>query len=137
MKIKCRPNARISRSALDEVKSIQTLLSDVYKDAGDGRTLLRELVQNADDAKSSKLNFIILEHGLSHCQNSLLRGAALVVINNGPFTEKDHEAIHRAIGGSKMEEAGKVGRFGVGLKSIFHICEAIIYLGSKDKEWLF
>jgi len=132
MKIECRPNARISRSALDEVKSIQTLLSDVYKDAGDGRTLLRELVQNADDAKSSKLNFIILEHGLSHCKNSLLRGSSLVVINNGPFTEKDHEAIHQAIGGSKVEEADKVGRFGVGLKSIFHICEAIIYIGAGD-----
>ena len=36
-----RPDARIVRSALDEVKAIQTLLSDVYKDAGDGRTLLK------------------------------------------------------------------------------------------------
>ena len=33
-----RPDARIVRSALDEVKAIQTLLSDVYKDLGDGRT---------------------------------------------------------------------------------------------------
>jgi hypothetical protein len=32
-----RPDARIVRSALDEVKAIQTLLSDVYKDLGDGR----------------------------------------------------------------------------------------------------
>ena len=39
----------IVRSPLDEIKAIQTLLADVYKDAGDGRTLFRELVQNADD----------------------------------------------------------------------------------------
>ena len=45
-----RPNAGITRSPLDEIKAIQTLLADVYKDAGDGRTLFRELVQNADDA---------------------------------------------------------------------------------------
>ena len=30
-----RLDARIVRSALDEVKAIQTLLADVYKDAGD------------------------------------------------------------------------------------------------------
>ena len=132
MKVEPRENARILRSALDEVKSIQTLLSDVYKDDGGGRTLLRELVQNADDANSSKLSFVILEHGWTDCQNSLLKGASLVVINNGPFTVRDHEAIHLAIGGSKMEEADKIGRFGVGLKSIFHICEAILYLGADE-----
>ena len=51
-KVDRRRDSLIARSALDEVKAIQTLLSDVYKDAGDGRTLVRELVQNADDAKA-------------------------------------------------------------------------------------
>jgi hypothetical protein len=55
LQIDRRPDARIVRSALDEIKAIQTLLSDVYKDAGDGRTLLRELVQNADDAGAERL----------------------------------------------------------------------------------
>ena len=42
-----RRNTGIVRSPLDEIKAIQTLLADDYKDAGDGRTLFRELVQNA------------------------------------------------------------------------------------------
>ena len=42
--IDVRRNAGIVRSPLDEIKAIQTLLADVYKDAGDGRTLFRELV---------------------------------------------------------------------------------------------
>ena len=56
-----RPNAGIDRSSLDEIKAIQTLLADVYKDAGDGRTLFRELVQNADDAGAQRLRLVVLE----------------------------------------------------------------------------
>ncbi len=56
-----RPNAGIVRSPLDEIKAIQTLLADVYKDAGDGRALFRELVQNADDAGARRLKLAVLE----------------------------------------------------------------------------
>jgi len=126
-----REDARIVRSALDEVRSIQTLLADVYKDAGDGRTLLRELVQNADDAEATRLVFVVLDRGWPGAQNSLLRGPALVVANNGSFPASDRDALHLALGGSKADDAGKVGRFGVGLKSVFHICEALVYVGAE------
>jgi hypothetical protein len=125
------PDSRIVRSALDEVKAIQTLLADVYKDAGDGRTLLRELVQNADDAGAERLIFAVLDRGWPEARNSLLRGSALLVANDGPFPARDRDALHRALGGSKADDAGKVGRFGVGLKSVFHTCEAIVYLGAE------
>ncbi len=130
-KIDRRDNARIVRSAIDEVKSIQTILADLYKDAGDGRTLLRELVQNADDAKANRLVFVVLDRGWPDANNSLLRGPALVALNDGPFPARDRNALHQALGGSKGEDAGKVGRFGIGLKSVFHICEAIVYVGAE------
>ncbi len=126
-----RRDARIVRSALDEVKAIQTLLADVYKDVGGGRTLLRELVQNADDAQATRLIFVVLQRGWPEAQNSLLRGPALLVANDGPFSVEDHDALHQAIGGAKAEDVEKVGRFGIGLKSVFHICEAIVYLGAE------
>ena len=132
LRIERRPNARIERSALDEVRTIQTLLQDAYKDAGDGRTLVRELVQNADDAEASRLVFVVLDEGLPDADNSLLRGPALLVANNGAFRERDWKGIHQALGGSKAEELGKVGRFGVGLKSAFHICEAVVYFGAEN-----
>lgn len=126
-----RADALIVRDPLDEVKAIQTLLADVYKDAGDGRTLLRELVQNADDAGASRLVFAVLGHGWSEARNSLLHGPALVVANDGPFRSSDRDGLHRALGGSKADEAEKVGRFGIGLKSVFHACEAFIYVGAE------
>ena len=130
-----RRNAGIVRSPLDEIKAIQTLLADVYKDAGDGRTLFRELVQNADDAGARRLRLTILEGGWPDAQNSLLRGPALLVANNGPFPDKDREALHKAIGGSKEDDARKIGTFGIGLKSAFHICEAFLYIGAEKSEW--
>ena len=125
----------IVRDPTDEIKAIQTLLADVYKDAGDGRTLFRELVQNADDARAGRLRLTVLEHGWPDARNSLLRGPALLVANDGPFLAKDREALHKAIGGSKEDDASKIGTFGIGLKSAFHICEAFLYIGAEKSEW--
>ena len=130
-----RSNAGIVRSPLDEIKAIQTLLADVYKDAGDGRTLFRELVQNADDAGARRLELLVLERGWSDARNSLLRGPALLVANDGAFPDKDSKALHKAIGGSKEDEVGKIGTFGIGLKSVFHICEAFLYMGAEKSKW--
>ena len=130
-----RPNAGIVRDPIDEIKAIQTLLADVYKDAGDGRTLFRELVQNADDAGARRLRLTVLERGWPDARNSLLRGPALLVANDGPFPAKDREALHKAIGGSKEDDASKIGTFGIGLKSAFHICEAFLYIGAEKSEW--
>ena len=133
--IDVRKSSCIVRSSLDEIKAIQTLLADVYKDAGDGRTLFRELVQNADDANAQQLEFIVLEHGWLDADNRLLHGPALLVANDGPFPERDNEALHKAIGGSKEDEVDKIGTFGIGLKSVFHICEAFLYIGAQDSVW--
>ena len=130
-----RRNAGIVRDPNDEIKEIQTLLADVYKDAGDGRTLFRELVQNADDAGAQQLRLTILERGWPDTRNSLLGGPALLVANDGPFPAKDREALHKAIGGSKEDDASKIGTFGIGLKSVFHICEAFLYIGVEKSEW--
>ena len=119
--IDVRRNAGIVRSPLDEIKAIQTLLADVYKDAGDGRTLFRELVQNADDAGARQLRFTVLDCGWPRADNSLLRGPALLVANDGPFPDKDREALHKAIGGSKEDDVAKIGTFGIALAGRFPI----------------
>ena len=127
--------AGIVRDPLDEIKAIRHLLDDVYKDAGDGRTLFRELVQNADDARAQRLTLTVLEDGWRDAQNSLLRGPALLVANDGPFPRRDREAVHKAIGGAKEGDVAKIGTFGIGLKSVFHICEAFLYIGAAQSDW--
>ncbi len=124
----------IVRDPLDEIKAIRSLLADVYRDAGDGRTLFRELVQNADDAEARRLTLTVLQDGWRDAQNSLLRGPALLVANDGPFPRKDRDALHKAVGGSKEGDVDKIGTFGIGLKSVFHICEAFVYIGAAQSE---
>ena len=126
--------AGIVRSPLDEIKAIQALLADVYKDAGDGRTLFRELVQNADDAGARWLGLTVLERGWSNARNSLLHGPALLVANDGAFPHTDRKALHKAIGGSKENDVEKIGTFGIGLKSVFHICETFLYIGADESD---
>ena len=130
-----RSIAGIVRKRIDEIKAIQSLLADVYRDAGDGRTLFRELVQNADDSRARQLTFAVLESGWRDARNSLLRGPALLVANDGSFPTKDRDALHKAIGGSKEGDVDKIGTFGIGLKSVFHICEAFLYIGADQSEW--
>ena len=114
-----------------EIKAIQSLLKDVYSDPG---TIVRELIQNADDARATCVEFVVLEQGMPGATNSLLRGPALLVANNGPFSRADADAMHQAIGGSKEDDASKIGTFGLGLKSAFHICEAFAYVGARKSS---
>ena len=69
--IDVRQNPGIDRSPVDEIKAVQNLLADVYKDARDGRTLFRELVQNADDSRARRLRLLVLERGWPDPQDSL------------------------------------------------------------------
>ena len=121
----------ISGGPLREIKAIQSLLKDVYSDPG---TIVRELIQNADDARATRVEFVVLEQGMPGATNSLLRGPALLVANNGPFSREDADAMHQAIGGSKEDDASKIGTFGLGLKSAFHICEAFAYVGATKSS---
>ena len=113
------------------IKSLKTLLRDTYPDTGDGRTPVREIVQNADDAKAKRLVFAALDRGTSNACNTLLSGPALLVANDGPFSDQDKDAMHQTSGGSKTGDSEKIGRFGMGLKSVFHLCEAFVYLGAE------
>ena len=65
----------------------------------DGRALLRELVQNADDAVAKRLLFVVLDRGWPQARNSLLRGPALMVANDGLFLDKgsSHSAACAAL----------------------------------------
>ena len=102
--------------------------------------IARELLQNADDAGARRLDFIIIESGDPAAPHPLLGGPGLLVYNDGPFRAGDEDGIRKIIGGSKETDCDKIGRFGLGLKSVFNICDAFFYYSrlpaGKDKERL-
>ena len=97
--------------------------------------VIQELIQNGEDAKASKISFILDER--SYGTDSLLpkvegkegfarmQGPALFVYNNATFTEQDWRGIRNPRVGSKKEDPDKVGKFGMGFSSVYHVTGAI------------
>lgn len=109
----------------NSVELIQRILFDGRKT--DELLVLKELVQNADDARAQVLEVGISE-GLPGAEHPLLRGRALYVVNDGPFTVQHARAVRSLGGSSKVEEDAAIGKFGIGLKSVFFLGEVFFYL---------
>ncbi len=115
------------------VNQIRQNLHDRYKK---GFPVIKELVQNADDAGATCLH-IGWTIGLSQTKHPLLQGPALFAANNGAFTEVNAVAIN-SIGLSRKEGESSIGKFGLGLKSVFHLCEAFFFLAfdhQTERRW--
>ena len=111
------------------IAHLRQLLAERYPRAGSELPLLKEIVQNADDAGASELHLVVLETGLTGVANPLLSGPALVCVNNGGFKTEDEDALRSFGNTSKAGDDAAIGRFGVGQKSVFHLAEAYFYLG--------
>ena len=117
--------AGIQHDSLSDIQNIRRLL-DVY---APGFAFLKELLQNADDATASNLR-MSWSPGLTNATHPLLTGPALVSINDGGFTLSDKGSLMRMGLGNKGGNSGKIGKFGLGTKSIFHVAEAFFFLES-------
>jgi len=113
-----------------KINHIRQNLKDRYKS---GFPILKELIQNADDAYASKID-LVFSQGIPDAVNPLLRGPALVIVNDGTFDENNALAMNSISLSSKIGNSNAVGRYGLGLKSVFHLCEAFFFLSSIDKS---
>ena len=52
---------------------------------------------------------------------ALFQGPALYFYNNGEFTDEDWEGLQRLMRSNKANNPLKVGRFGIGFNSVYHI----------------
>ncbi|KAK3584527.1 hypothetical protein CHS0354_039261 [Potamilus streckersoni] len=95
--------------------------------------IMRELLQNADDAQASEIHFIkdYRTHGCEKIfdeKYAPLQGPALCVFNNSAFTKADIEGIHDLGLGSKREDPLKTGQYGVGFNAVYHLTDAPSFL---------
>lgn len=107
-------------------------LSDRYLS---GFPVIKELIQNTDDAKATQLDFGLVA-GIEGAEHPLLKGPGLFLINNGEFKESDARGIRSFGLNSKADDSGSIGKFGLGMKSVFHFCEAFFFLATDgDKNY--
>lgn len=75
-----------------------------------GEAIVSEMVQNADDAGASHIKFTFTPD-------------VLVVYNNSSFTSRDFDSIGAIASGGKRNDAGKIGTWGIGFLSVYHITD--------------
>ena len=87
---------------------------------------MKELIQNADDAGAKKVKFLYdgRSFGTQFLTTEHLRkyqGPALYAFNDAIFKPEDWEGIQKLMQSNKKHDLLKVGRFGIGFSSVYHL----------------
>ena len=118
-------------------------LKNILSDYKDGLPIIKELIQNADDAGATEFN--ICYDARSHTTDkgmlffpgmSKAHGPALIVHNNRTFKDEDFENIQMLAAGTKRSDHLKIGKFGTGFCSVYHITDVPSFI-SRDRLYIF
>ncbi|XP_062502577.1 sacsin-like [Corticium candelabrum] len=111
-------------------------LNNVLKEYKNDSSIFKELIQNADDAGATEVKFLVdwrqhptsslLSPGMADCQ-----GPALLAYNNASFKDDDFVNIAKLAAATKCKHLGKIGRFGVGFSSVYHLTEVPSIVSGK------
>lgn len=117
-------------SPLSVVNQIKSNLQDRYDS---GFPILKELLQNADDAGARRFR-LDAWYGWPEADNPLLRGPGLLVVNDGGFRQKDRCDILAFGVSGKVTDHAAIGKFGLGQKAVFHLCDAFVVHAFNENE---
>lgn len=118
----------IGQEEFAQREPLTTRLHGLIRSYPKGVGIIQEFVQNADDAGSQMVRFVLDEGSypdtaLPSPEMARLQGPALVVTNDTVFSEKDWTHI-RLIGQSGKElDTTKTGRFGLGFNSVYNVTD--------------
>ncbi len=93
-----------------------------------GISVLKEFVQNADDAGARVLRMCVDKR--QHSTKALpaeslapFQGPCLLVFNDAVFSDRDFESICNIGNSVKKLEVAKTGRFGLGFNAVYHLTD--------------
>ena len=112
---------------------IKNILNSYPCDVG----ILKELVQNADDAKATEVQLIYDKRILPHervlqTNANEIQGPALCVYNNRYFSEEDFNGICKLGIGSKRDDPAKTGQYGIGFNAVYHLTDCPSFLSNDN-----
>ena len=91
-------------------------------------SVIKEFIQNADDAGATEINICYDARIHTKEQDRLYfpnmrksHGPALVIQNNSKFSDDDFNNILKLAAGTKRIRRSKIGKFGVGFCTSYHI----------------
>lgn len=112
-------------------------LKNLIHDYPEGVGIVKELIQNADDAGASRVEIIFdwRTHSFEKLPDpkmAQLMGAAMLVYNNSTFSDNDFKSIQSLGVSGKQTDLQKTGRFGVGFNSVYHVTDYPSFI-SRDR----
>ncbi|XP_030053603.1 sacsin-like [Microcaecilia unicolor] len=114
-------------------------IKNILREYSEQVDLFKEMIQNADDAGATICRFLVdwrqnlefrtslIDSGMTSCQ-----GAALWSYNNRPFTEEDFHNITRVGAATKESQVEKIGKFGLGFNTVYHVTDAPCILSNGN-----
>jgi sacsin len=92
--------------------------------------VLKELIQNADDAGATEVKFLYDERNNDDARTTLIdpgmssvQGPALWAYNNATFSSEDFDNLVKLSGATKEHCKTKVGRFGLGFNAVYNLTD--------------
>lgn len=114
-------------------------IRNILRNYPEGTAILKELVQNADDAGARVVRFCLdhRNHPTSKLADPALaqfQGPSLMVYNSAVFTEEDFKSIQRigdSLKNSEETSKTKIGRFGIGFNAVYHWTELPSFISDR------
>ena len=114
---------------------LTTRLNRLLEDYTDGFTVVKELIQNADDAGATEVKFLydertnddaltcLIDENMRGCQ-----GPALWVYNDATFKDEDFVNVTRLNEATKVHDTEKIGRFGLGFNAVYNLTDVPMFV---------
>ena len=130
-------------SQFGQKEELTNRLKGVLREYSHKADVLKELLQNADDACATEIHIVYdpRRHESTKIVGTSFKpmhsSPAICLYNNKPFTDADIEGIQNVGVGGKTSDAATIGRFGMGFNSVYHLTDCPTFVTHNQKLCVF